>query len=137
MPRPAGRSGWVTTNGIWCPAFSKRSSARDANSGVPAKTRRRKAGSGRLAKLLRQLGADALLLQLREVLDENLALQVVHLVLDADGQQSLRLERERLAILVVSAHFHALGALHELVDARHREASFFDVGLAGGFQDLG
>src|SRR5262245_38171110 len=137
MPRPAGRSGWVTTNGIWCPAFSKRSSARDANSGVPAKTRRRKAGSGRLAKLLRQLGADALLLQLREVLDEHLALQVIHLVLDADREQPLGLERERLAVLIVGAHLDALGALHQLVDAGHGKATFLDVRLSGRFHDLG
>src|SRR5574341_1247139 len=50
-----------------------RARARSANSGVPAKTRRRKAfRSGGLAQLLGELRADALLLQLREVLDEHL-----------------------------------------------------------------
>src|SRR5689334_17451381 len=94
MPRPAGRSGCVTTSGTSWPASSRRSSARAANAGVPAKTRRRKARSGRLAQLLGELGANALLLQLRQMLDEHLALQVIHLVLDADREQSLRFKRE-------------------------------------------
>ena len=37
MPRPAGRSGWVSTSGIMKPAACRRSSATRANSGVPAK----------------------------------------------------------------------------------------------------
>src|SRR5687768_10982918 len=82
-PRPAGRSDCVSARTISCPAASRRASARSANSGVPAKTRRRKARSGRLAQLLRELGADALLLELRQVLDEDLALQMIHFVLNA------------------------------------------------------
>ena len=57
-------------------------------------------GQARLAQLLGELRADALLLELRQVLDEHLALQVIHLVLDAHREQALRLERERLAVLV-------------------------------------
>ena len=56
----------------------------------------------RLAQLLGELGADALLLELRQVLDEHLALQVIHLVLDADREQALRFEREGIAVLVVA-----------------------------------
>src|SRR3990167_5608664 len=37
-PRPAGRSGWGSTNAISCPARIKASSATAANSGVPANT---------------------------------------------------------------------------------------------------
>src|SRR5262245_31599747 len=112
-PRPAGRSGWVRASTTSWPASASRASARSANSGVPAKTRRRKGRSGCLAQLLGELRADALLLELRQVLDENLALQMVHLVLDADGEQPLRLEREGVAVLVVSAHLDALGRRHE------------------------
>src|SRR5260221_269766 len=68
MPRPAGRSGRVRTSAMLCPALSSRASARSANAGVPAKIRRRNAGrSGRLAQLLGELRAHALLLELRQV----------------------------------------------------------------------
>jgi hypothetical protein len=40
MPRPAGRSGWVSTSGTLNPAASSRARAVRANSGVPAKTTR-------------------------------------------------------------------------------------------------
>src|SRR5882672_8693647 len=128
MPRPAGRSGCIRTSAISCPASSSRARARSANAGVPAKIRRRNAdGSGGLAQLLGELGADALLLQLREMLDEDLALQMIHLVLDAYGKQTLRLERERIAVLVVGAHFHALGPRHQFVDSGDRKTAFLDV----------
>ena len=42
-------------------------------------------GLGRLAQLLGELCADALLLELRQVLDEHLTLQVIHFVLNAYG----------------------------------------------------
>src|SRR5574341_284270 len=105
MPRPAGRSGGVRTRDTSWPASSSAASARSANSGVPAKTRRRKALGG-LAQLLRELGAHSLLLELRQILDEHLALQVIHLVLDAHREQALRLEGERVAVLIVGAHAH-------------------------------
>src|SRR5690348_2456916 len=104
MPRPAGRSGCVRTSAMSCPASSRPLSACSAKCGVPAKIRRRNAErSGGLSQLLRQLGADALLLQLRQVLDEHLALQVIHLVLDADREQTLCFERKRIAVLIVGA----------------------------------
>src|SRR5437588_3384472 len=111
MPRPAGRSGCVRTSAMSCPASSRRASACSAKCGVPAKIRRRDAErSGGLAQLLRQLGANALLLQLREVLDEHFAFQVIHLMLDAHGEQALRLEGERVAVLIIGANLHAFGA---------------------------
>jgi hypothetical protein len=45
---------------------------------------------------LASFGADALLLELRKMLDEDLALEVIHLVLDAHREQALRFEREGL-----------------------------------------
>jgi hypothetical protein len=47
---------------------------------------------------LEHLALDAVALQRRQVFDEHLAQQVVHLVLDADGQQALGLDLARLAV---------------------------------------
>ena len=48
----------------------------------------------------------------------------------------MRLERERIAVLVVGTHFHALGPRHQLVDSRDRKAAFLDVRLASRFDNL-
>src|SRR3954469_121719 len=99
MPRPDGRSGCVRTRATSCPDPRSWASARSAKAGVPAKIRRRNAErSSGLALLLGELRADALLLQLRQMLDENLALQMIHLVLDAHGEQALCLEGKRIAV---------------------------------------
>src|SRR5438552_18584187 len=113
-PRPAGRSGCVSTRAISWPACNRRASARSANSGVPAKTRRRKARSGGLAQLLCKLGADALLPELRPALADHLAPQMIHLLLDATGKQPLRLKRKGLAALRRGTHRHAPRALAPL-----------------------
>src|SRR5262245_12045851 len=136
-PRPAGRSGWVRASTTSWPAARSRASARSANSGVPAKTRRRKGRSGCLAQLLRELRADALLLELRQVLDEHLALQVIHLMLNANGDQALRLQRKGIAVRVMGADLDALGARDQLVDAGQREAALLDVGHSDRLDDLG
>src|ERR1044072_7146724 len=120
-PRPAAGAGWLSARTTSCPAAKSRANARSANSGVPAKTRRRKARSGCLAQLLGQLCANALLLELRQVLDEHLALQVIHLVLDADREQPLSLERESGAVLVIGANLDPLGTLDLPVDRRRSE----------------
>src|SRR5260221_9715836 len=85
-----------------CPAASSAASAGTAKSGVPIKARRRliaapvlSAGaSGRLGfgETLRlgELAQDDVALQRRDVVDEQHALQVIHLVLDDGGQQTLR-----------------------------------------------
>src|SRR5207248_6695658 len=107
-PRPAGRSGCVSTRAMLWPAARSPTRERSAKAGVPAKIRRRNA-SGGLAQLLGELRADALLLELRQVFDEDLALQMIHLVLNAHGEQALRLEREGVAVPIVGTHFHAFG----------------------------
>src|ERR687888_1739876 len=91
-PRPAGRSGCVRTRAMLWPACRSRTRERSAKAGVPAKIRRRSA-SGGLAQLLGELGADALLLELRQMFDEDLALQMVHLVLDAYGTRWTKIGR--------------------------------------------
>jgi hypothetical protein len=73
--------------------------------------------SGRLAVLFEQLGADTVLLQARQVLDEHPALEMVHLVLDAHRQQTIGIERECCAVLVERARTRdTVGAL----DVRRR-----------------
>ena len=130
---PGGRAACRRPRCAW-PASCKASSAGTANSGVPAKTMRSRDvmgqhGRGRsrqiagrdgpersrrsarlLATLLFQLLADARALQLREVVDEQLALEVIHLVLDADREQPVGLELERLAVAVECAHARCVSA---------------------------
>src|SRR5262245_17870703 len=104
MPRPAGRSGCVSTSSMEKPASCSRASATSANSGVPANATFTKCGSatfvnprgGRqrsrpgarsyahlLARLLDHLRLDAVALERAQVLDEDLAHEVIHLVLHA------------------------------------------------------
>src|SRR5688572_5687621 len=92
--------------------------------------------SGASTQLLGELDADALLLERREVLDEDLAAQMIHLVLNANRQQSLGLHRQRIAARVIGAHTDAIGALHGIVDAQHRKASLLDVGDAPALDNL-
>mmetsp|Transcript_49610 Transcript_49610/g.116521 ORF Transcript_49610/g.116521 Transcript_49610/m.116521 type:complete len:227 (+) Transcript_49610:181-861(+) len=138
MPRPAGRSGWVSTRGTVKPARSSASSATAANSGVPAKTTlmpRRASeplvallGLGLfLASLLDHLGLDAVALEGAEVFDEDLAHQVVHLVLHADRQQPVGIELEHLAVAVERAHGHLGMARHLVVDLRYRQAALLAI----------
>src|SRR6266508_1842680 len=144
-PRPAGRSGWVSTPLTRWRDSKSASRQRAANSGVPAKTiftgatpiadqakrfalrvitNRRGRSSGRLAELFLKFRLDALLLEARQIVHENFALEVIHFVLDADREQLLGGERERLPRHVKRAHRHALGALNRFVDSRDRETSF-------------
>ena len=50
-----------------------------------------------LLAILLELLADALALELGEVVDEELAVEMIDFVLDADGEQPVGLELERLA----------------------------------------
>src|SRR3970040_1870822 len=107
-PRPAGRSGWVyTATTSLCLAAARRLGT--ANSGVSANTMRRLiAASPRATNaaarsrrvepaLLGQLLAHHLALERREVIHEQLAQQVIHLVLHAHREQTVGMEFERLA----------------------------------------
>src|SRR6266571_4230560 len=107
-PRPAGRSGRVSTPLTRWRDSKSASRQRAANSGVPAKTiftgatpiadqakrfalrvitNRKSRLSGRLAQLFLKFRLDALLLEARQVVHENFALEVIHFVLDADREQ--------------------------------------------------
>src|SRR3954463_11525341 len=86
--------------------------------------------SGGLALALLQLGADAVLLEVREELHEDLALEVVELVLDAGREEPGGVERETGAVPVEGRHGHALGPLDIVVDARDGEATLLVRGDA-------
>ena len=97
--RPGGRAG-SGTSAISKPAACSAASATRANSGVPAKRHGASAGPQArrfFARLLQHPGLDAVALERAQVLDEHLAEQVVHLVLDAHREQALGLELARSA----------------------------------------
>src|SRR5689334_4957232 len=105
------------------------SSACAANGGVPAKPTRRRA-TARLGRLARQalflalLGGEAGALERREVVDEHLAEQMVHFVLDAHGEEALRSPLDRLAALVLRSNRDP-GCPGDLVEVpRDGEAAF-------------
>ena len=64
-----------------------------------------------LAPLLVELAPDALALELGKVVDEQLAFEMIHLVLQAHRQQALELPLERAPVPVLRAHANARGAL--------------------------
>src|SRR4029453_5283850 len=87
------------------PASSTASSAWAANEGVPAKPTRRRGTvdgkpSAREPLLLALLGGKPGALERGEVVDEPLADEVVHFVLNAHGEEALRGPLDRLAALV-------------------------------------
>src|SRR6188768_1532576 len=107
-PRPAGRSGCVSTPTTWCRDLSSACSAGSANCGVPAKAIRSEvmgapegfescAGSvrargigfarfaGAFLAILVQFLANALALEIGQIVDEEFSFEVVHLVLQTDG----------------------------------------------------
>ncbi len=53
------------------------------------------------------------------MLDENAAIEVIHLVLQTDGKQAIRLDALLQPILVELANGHMLGAFHLVIDSRH------------------
>ena len=127
MPRPAGRSGWVSTSGTAWPAAWMAASAVDGELGRSRKSdahaHQRLRTRLLVARLLEHLGLDAVALERAQVVDEDLAHQVIHLVLDADGRQALGVELVGLAVAAERAHAHAGVALDLLVDLRHRQAA--------------
>src|SRR5512134_1933217 len=147
MPRPAGRSGWVSTRATSCPAFNTASRASAANSGVPANTSltERDSENGALVGTARggpalgllQFGQDAALLEPRKFFHEYLALQVIHLVLDAHRKQAVRLEAELPALAVERLDDDPLRPLHLLENAGDGQAAFLAFLLAAGGHDFG
>src|SRR5690606_20411554 len=140
-------------SGTCAPAATIASSAGTAKAGVPANAIRaavtppsmdadplgseRRAGAGRhrfaLASGSFQIAfLDALALELREVVDEQLAFEMIHLVLDALREQTFRLELERLAVAVERLHLDALGPLDVVVQPGHGQAPLLEAPAAFG-----
>src|SRR6185437_8013121 len=94
----------------------------------PAASQGRSAGE---LLLLAQLCGDARPLQRRQVIDEDLAAQMVHFVLDTHRKQSVGVEVEAFAALVLRAHADTLGTGDLVVVAGNRQAAFLVFGLAG------
>src|SRR5258708_21573466 len=89
----------------------------------PRSRRARARRSGGFALTFLELRADPVLLELGQVIDEDLALQMVHLVLDARGRHAGGIQREPRAVAIERGDGDALRALDIVVDARNRQAS--------------
>src|SRR6266545_5827775 len=96
----------------------------------------RSGASGRLAELFLKFRLDALLLEARQIVDEDPALEVIHFVLDADREDFLCDEGEGLSVQAERAHGHALGALNRLVDSWNRQAALLAILDAFAADDL-
>src|SRR5579862_4057981 len=152
--RPAGRSGWVTANGISWPARMSASNVGTPNLGVPQKTsfidvpsngilcspmpqrqtwgaQRHERGTLGLPRTLALHFADLaqrhIPLQAAHAKDEQHSVQVVNLVLKGARQQFLAVHLKPLAVLVLGADGHLGGAHHFLADLGETEAAFFFV----------
>src|SRR6187401_258299 len=103
-PRPRARSGCVSesTTGMFASSNARRSPA--ANAGVPAKPTFIGRSSAREPLLFAEPRRKPRALECRKVVDEDLALEVLRFVLDANGEHTVRLELERLALRVLRAH---------------------------------
>src|SRR5260370_40879278 len=120
------------------PAAASAFSVGTANSGVPMKIRRRgmvrqrsSGGQGGLRLFccaqLRRLGkllGDAIAFQLRNVVDEQLAIEMIDLMLDTGRKQPGRLLLMGLAIKVGVAKPHCRGPLDLFVIFGDRQAAF-------------
>src|SRR2546427_10894160 len=69
------------------------------------------------------LGLDPITLERAEVLDEHLAHEVIHLMLNAHGQKALRVELMALPLAVERPHLHVRMPLHLVVDLRDRKST--------------
>jgi hypothetical protein len=71
-----------------------------------------------------QFFLDSLAFQLGDVIDEELALEVIHLVLNTDCKQALSLELDCLPLSVQCSDADALSPFHRFIEIRHRETAF-------------
>src|SRR5882672_7529154 len=143
-PRPAGRSGWVTTAATWWPRSSRASSAGTAKGGVPMKTSLTRRASlaqvgldvrgrvlrGRFLELpvLQELLHAALVeiaLQAADAVDEELAVEMVDLVLQRHRKQALGLDPHFLLVRRVGAEQNARRAVDLGREVDDREAALF------------
>ena len=86
--------------------------------------------------LFLELGRDALLFKARQILNENFALQMIHLVLDANRKQPVRIDYAGDALVVERAHLDPGRASDEIKNARDRKASFLRFFFAARFENF-
>src|SRR3954464_11984090 len=127
-PRPAGRSGRVTTSTGRCAVAARRSSTPAANGDVPRETVRTAATPPRL-RLRGGLGLVAqdphglLALVARRAVEDQDPVEVVDLVLDDARLEPRGLDEDRLAAGVLRADPDVGRALHVDVDAGKAQAA--------------
>src|SRR6185437_4630341 len=140
LPRPTGASGRVTTAATVCLDAASARSVGSAAAGVPAKTSRtaRSLGDplGGVRRDLDLRGGHArplgladglhreLALLLVEPVDEQDAVEVIRLVLDAAGEELGALERDRVAVHVEAGRDHPGRAGGGELQAGQRQAAF-------------
>src|SRR5688572_3732538 len=143
--RPCGLSGCVTTATTSQPSPNNARSGGVANSGVPQKRTRMSLGLAPrrpVSRDRRRSGQDASLpgvfllevfpprhdaapLEEAQVIDEQLAMQVVDFVLERARQQFIRFALEGLSLEVGGAHGDPRRAIHIAVNVGNRKASLF------------
>src|SRR5690606_4666879 len=130
-PRPAGRSGCVTTPTMSKPSSESARSEGTANSGVPQKRILTGASSPAGARLLLLLLGAQLLPLLEEhpplegahPVEEEDPLDVVDLVLQRAREELVRLDRDRVPLGIEALHAHRGGALHDLLETGDAQAA--------------
>src|SRR4051794_15690780 len=122
-PRPRRRSGRVTTSAGRCALPARRSSTATANGEVPRRTVRTPDPLGRRLGGLAQRPHRRLALVARRAVEDENAVEVVHLVLDHAGLEAARLDEDRVSVLVLGADAHVHGALDVDEHVGQRQAS--------------
>src|SRR5256885_2495490 len=89
-----------------------------------------------LPALLLEFLANALALQIRQVVDEQLAVEEIDLVLHAHRQDVLVIALERLAGAILRAQPDLRRALHFIENPRHRQTPFLAARLPLAREDL-
>src|SRR5258706_13783859 len=98
---------------------------------------RMRCASERSPLLLLQLADNAFLLEPRKILDEDLAFQMIHFVLDAHREQAVAFNLEGLAVNSEGLHSDPFPAGYLLENARYRQATFLAVGLSPAVENFG
>src|SRR5690349_10886561 len=99
-----------------------RSSEGTANCGVPKNTTRMRYHLP--ARELLDLADDEVLLQAPESIDEERAVEVIHLVLEAAGEEACRLNGLLVAVAIQSLEHRAHRPRHRCIEARCAQAAF-------------
>jgi hypothetical protein len=73
---------------------------------------------------------------IREIIDEELAVEVIHFVLNAHGEHAVGLDLERPTVGIERAHSDGSGTIDIIVELRHGKAAFLGVSLAVGPHDF-